>query len=314
MNPLRGQVRYADVRGYFGHYANSNRRRIREDVARHLRFPAELRAVTSRTVWGVSMVRDEADIIESVIRHQIGQGIAPILIADNNSSDDTPAILARLSRELPIYLVRDSLDAYQQAEKMTALSRAAFARGATWVVPFDADEMWFAEDQTVGQFLAASTDSIVHAAMFNVYPGATGELCELDLAEQPQGKVAFRASRFALVGIGNHTVLRSGTAGQGLYLAHFPWRSPVQLMRKVRQGRRALERAMLPVNMGSHWRSLADLSDGDVQELWSSIEVHRPHPALRDTFVGPFQSVQPSNWKTWLGPTRGKHKVGDRDD
>lgn len=302
MNPLRGRIAYADVRGYLGHYVHSTRRRVRKQVAQNLHFTAELQTVNSATPWGISMVRDEADVIEAVIRHQIDQGIAPILIADNNSSDETPEILARLAKELPVYVVHDSLDAYQQAEKMTALSREAFRRGATWVVPFDADEMWFAEDKTVGEFLASSTDSIIRAAMFNVYPAGAGRPGELDLTEQPQGKVAFRASRFALIGIGNHTVVRSGGFGKGLYLAHFPWRNPSQLMRKVRQGRRALEKAMLPANMGSHWRSLANLSDDDVHELWASIEAHAPHMALSDAFVGPFQAVEPETWKTWQGP------------
>lgn len=306
LNPLRGGTRYTDIRGYIGHYAHSHRRRIRRQVAENLRFPEALRGVYSASIWGISMVRDEADIIESVIRHQIAQGIAPILVADNNSIDETPDILARLSRELPVYVVSDALNAYQQAEKMTALAREAFRRGATWVVPFDADEMWFAEETTVAEFLASSHHSIIRSAMFNVYPALGINLTEMDLAEQPQGKVAFRASWFSLVGIGNHTVIRSGSTGHGLYLAHFPWRSPDQLLRKVRQGRKALEVAMLPPNMGSHWRALADLSDREVKDVWSSIETHTRHPALGDTFTGPFKAVRPSEWGRWQGPTPKK--------
>lgn len=310
MNFLRGEVRYSDIRGYLGHYGHRDRRSARKEVKENLALPLGMKGFRSSTVWGITMVRDEEDIIEDVLRHQISQGVSPILVADNNSRDNTPSILKRLSRELPIFVLKDSLSAYRQAEKMTTLSRLAFRHGARWIVPFDADEMWFAADMTVSDFLLKSNSSIVRAAMHNVYPGISGEPTKFEVAEQAMGKIAFRASYFALVGIGNHTVMRSGKFARGLYLAHFPWRSSAQLQRKTRQGRQALEDASLPTNMGSHWRALAKLSDQQLQELWHFVETQTPHPALSEPFAGPFEAADPKSWKTWEGPRLSEEDAG----
>ncbi|MEA3550261.1 glycosyltransferase family 2 protein [Pseudarthrobacter sp. C1] len=312
MNYFRGNIAYVDLRGYVGHYSNSARRSIKKTVARNFVFPSNFKSLRSESVWGISMVRDEEDVIEEVIRHQLGQGISPILIADNNSVDSTPRILARLAEELPVFIVQDSLRAYHQDEKMTALSRAAFDHGAKWIVPFDADEMWFAEESTVADFLTNSDLSIVRAAMYNIYPTGAKSIGSMDLSEQPMAKVAFRASRFALLGIGNHRVVRSGKLGTGLYVAHYPWRNVEQLQRKVRQGREALEAAALAGNMGSHWRALADLTDRDVQRLWSFIETQTPHPVLEDKFLGPFVDVDPRHWSTWQGPRADQQDAGSK--
>lgn len=313
MNYLRGNVSYSDLRGYMGHYSHSETRATRKKVARHFYLPSNLRGVKSSTVWGVTMVRNEEDIVEDVIRHQVSQGISPILIADNNSMDKTPQILARLAEELPIFVIQDSLDAYHQAEKMTALSRLAFRHGARWVVPFDADEMWFAEGSTVADYLNNSNLCVSNVAMYNVYPGKSGKPAKIDSTKQPMGKVAFRASYFALLGIGNHTVDRSGKRGEGLYIAHFPWRSIEQLRRKVRQGRQALEAASLPANMGSHWRALAVLTDDDVETLWSFIETQTPHPALNDQFTGPIFNADPKVWNSWVWPQSHHQDLGPSD-
>src|SRR5579863_306513 len=105
-------------------------------------------------VWAVGMVRDEADVIETVIGNLLAQGVERVVIADNLSTDDTPAVLERLARSHPVTVLVDRLPAYYQAEKTTLLARAAVRAGARWVLPFDADEVWTAPDTTVAQWLA----------------------------------------------------------------------------------------------------------------------------------------------------------------
>ena len=53
-----------------------------------------------RGVWAVAMVRNEADVIETSLRHLVAQGVEHILVVDNMSEDGTPAVLSRLAAEL----------------------------------------------------------------------------------------------------------------------------------------------------------------------------------------------------------------------
>jgi hypothetical protein len=85
--------------------------------------------------WAVTMVRDEADIIEGTIRHMADE-VDGVIVADNLSVDGTSKILAELAAELGIIVVADIEPAYHQAVKMTALATMASRyHGATWGGP-----------------------------------------------------------------------------------------------------------------------------------------------------------------------------------
>ena len=89
----------------------------------------------------VSMVKNEADIIESFVRHSLSFADEMIL-ADHMSSDKTPAILKQLQEEgLPLTVRKCYRAEYAQAEVMNdLLGEAARERGADLVLPMDADE------------------------------------------------------------------------------------------------------------------------------------------------------------------------------
>ena len=92
-------------------------------------------------LWGVSMVRNEADIIEAFVRHNLTllDGLA---IVDHRSADDTVKILNALAREgLPLMVLANDAVAYAQKEIMTTALRHVLARTpADFVFPLDADE------------------------------------------------------------------------------------------------------------------------------------------------------------------------------
>ena len=92
-------------------------------------------------VWSVSMVRNEADIVEPWVRHNLAvlDGMA---IIDHGSIDRTLDILRRLAGErLPLVLIDGKAPGYLQEQMTTALARQVFAQtGADFVVPLDADE------------------------------------------------------------------------------------------------------------------------------------------------------------------------------
>jgi len=86
------------------------------------------------------MVRNEADIVESFVRHTL-QFADEIRLVDHLSTDRTPQILARLQAEgLNIVLSRHTGQAQIQEVLTTALAKEAFVAGADWVLPLDCDE------------------------------------------------------------------------------------------------------------------------------------------------------------------------------
>jgi Glycosyl transferase family 2 len=234
----------------------------------------------ARGVWAVGMVRDEADIIGTVVRHLLGQGVARVLIADNLSTDGTHEILEDLARTQPVTVLMDRLPDYYQGEKTTLLARAAARGGASWVIPFDADEIWMAPSGSVTDWLAACDAAVVQAPMFNHVPTAGDDLSEPDPVRrlrwrktQPNRlhKVAFRAHGRARVAYGNHGVSRRGPRTAGLQIRHFPYRSEEQFVRKLRQGSAALNATDLTDQIGKVWRGLGARDDDGLRDAWRTL-------------------------------------------
>jgi hypothetical protein len=107
-------------------------------------------------LFGVAMVRNEADVIEAFVRHNLSvlDGLA---IVDHGSFDATSEILAKLQAEnLPLHVERDERPEYFQSACMTALVRETLRREqADFVFALDADEfLKCASRQTLEQALA----------------------------------------------------------------------------------------------------------------------------------------------------------------
>jgi len=90
---------------------------------------------------GVAMVRNEADILEAFVRHNLAV-LDRMLVVDHGSMDGTSQILASLVREgLAVDAVRDDARGYPLQATIVALTRRAFAdHAADFVVPLDSDE------------------------------------------------------------------------------------------------------------------------------------------------------------------------------
>lgn len=107
-------------------------------------------------IVGVSVVRNEADIIRITVLHHLAAGLDRLLIIDNGSTDGTDRILRQLARDRRVDWSRDE-GLFRQGEMLTTLARRATAAGADWVIPFDADEFWYAPQRPLRQVLATST-------------------------------------------------------------------------------------------------------------------------------------------------------------
>jgi len=239
-------------------------------------------------VWAVGIVRDEADIVGTVVANLLAQGVERVVIADNLSTDGTLDVLERLARSHPVTVLRDGLAAHYQAEKTTLLARAAARAGAGWVLPFDADEVWATAGAqpggTVGGWLATCRADVVQVPVFNHVPTAGDDPALSDPVvrlrwrkEEPNRlhKVAFRAHPRARLLQGNHGVQRRGRRQQGLQIRHFPYRSEEQFVRKLRQGHDALAATDLDAEVGKHWRGVGGGDDAELRSTWRSlVETH----------------------------------------
>lgn len=246
------------------------------------------------------MVRDEADVIAGTLRHMAEEGVAGLLVADNGSVDGTRDILNDLAGDLPLVVLDDPDPAYRQSDKMTYLARCAVERGATWIVPFDADEIWVYEGDCITNELERSNAHIVTAELRNYFPSAIDPAGSDPFATiqwrqrqpAPLPKVAFRWEEGSIIHQGNHGVTRpsGGTTDAGLRICHYPYRSPEQFVRKARNGAEAYKATDLPPDVGAHWRGYGEI-----------LERHG-EAALHEVFRTYFWNLSPADAGMVLDP------------
>ena len=243
-----------------------------------------------RNVLGLSMVKNEQDIIEPFIRHH-ARLLDALVILDNASLDETRRIAMDCARELGNVVVADSDESgYAQAERMTRLlhgCQSAFF--ADFVLFLDADEFLSTPDRPA---LLRNLDAIP--------PGGVGHLPWRTFVLKPGEDAAatpdpprsfrwrrstempvFRKAALRLDGAyrpdlrveqGNHDVLAD--AGErlpsveldGLPLLHFPVRSSPQIVAKGVVGWMAyltMNPRAREVGQGFQWRDAFDrVADG----------------------------------------------------
>lgn len=225
------------------------------------------------------MVRDEADIIEASVRH-LAAHVDRVYVADNLSTDGTYEILEALAADeaLNVVLSRDTEVGYYQSRKMSAMAHRAAEHGYRWVVPCDADELWYGpEDTPVREYLEMQPPDvqIVLAALYDYLPTLgrdEGHPFERIVWRKAVPgvlpKVACR-SQGVRIEPGNHSA-RYGSSRTlkvgGLMIRHFTWRSPEQYLRKIRNGLEAYGATNVPETFGAHWRMFEGASDETIIE------------------------------------------------
>ncbi|HET9338939.1 MAG TPA: glycosyltransferase family 2 protein [Casimicrobiaceae bacterium] len=213
-------------------------------------------------VWSVSMVRNEADIVEAFVRHNAAvlDGMA---IIDHGSIDGTLEILTALARErLPIILIKSATPGYLQEQITTATARDVFRQtGADFVMPLDADE--FLKVRSRDEFeralmaIPASMNGLLHWLTYvpDFAAAKDGTLALLRsarrMAKERQAFHKALMSRYllerpeAMLANGNHFVARrlhgssedaephARIRDEFAALAHVPIRSAAQFVTKV---------------------------------------------------------------------------------
>lgn len=252
-----------------------------------------------KKVWGITMCKDEEDVIFHTLLHMAEEGLTGIIVADNMSTDNTVKEIKKLQSLLKgstceIILVEDKEVGYYQSNKMTDLARQAHEFGADWIVPFDSDELWLAGD-TIANFLNTLPEKInvVHADLYNHFgsgidPQGAIPFQNIAWRQSEKGalpKVAFKWQDDAVIGQGNHSVEMKGIKSVGgLEIRHFPYRSWEHFKRKAINGYAAYKATDLPESMGGHWRSYGQL-----------IEAHGDDKIRKEVFEKYFWFLSPTD-------------------
>lgn len=114
---------------------------------------------------GIAMVKNEADVIEAFVRHNLAFMDA-LAIVDNDSVDDTREILVQLQRRgLPIILLDDPVVGHFQAEIMTAVYRR--------MVPIFRPRFVFLLD--ADEFIVASSRKALYQQLRAMRPGTQAQ-------------------------------------------------------------------------------------------------------------------------------------------
>lgn len=235
-------------------------------------------------VYGITMVKDESDIIDPIVRNMISQHCDGVLIYDNMSVDGTSQILSNLAKEFPgiVYVFKDTEVGYYQSKKMTKLAEIAVSDfNAKWIVPFDADELFFSPYGLVADVIQDIEESIVVAKVWHM----VSDLDETDnpiedikyrLVEAERVPVViFRWSPGCIIAQGNHNVLQhSGKIRRDdlIQVKHYQYRSLKQFTSKVRNGKAAYDATNLDYGIGTHWRVYGSLNDEELKKVWEEMK------------------------------------------
>jgi hypothetical protein len=261
---------------------------------------------------GVACVKNEADIVEAFVRHNLGF-LDQLRLIDHGSTDATPDILRRLQDEgLPLVVQRDESLGKLQGEKMTLLLRQAAQAGADWIFLLDADEFIDGPAPTLPP--PPSDSPGVLKIAWQTYTAMPGDDAQENnpvlrirhrLAREAQAGGTLEDRKYLLKCLvhrsvaldprsvviqGNHEVLIDGrevphTLWDSCTLAHFSLRSPGQYASKVSvSALQKLARGTLTSEHSSfYWKHLE--------------QIRRDYPA----FAARFHEYLPAHFEGLLG-------------
>jgi hypothetical protein len=233
-------------------------------------------------LWGVAMVRDEADIIEAFVRHNLTV-VDGLAIIDHGSSDGTAEILAALIAEgLPLRTTVDRDANFRQSAVITRMAREVFsACDPDYIFLLDADEFLKVPSRARLEALLEPLPPEVHAIQSwqSYVPDFANEHDTVSLLKsarrapppQPAVNKAIVSRHFlhspTLIAEGNHLVLRAVGAEsypivrhvplreEECAIAHVPVRSAAQFSAKIAVGwLSCLTQPGRSEQLSYHWR------------------------------------------------------------
>jgi hypothetical protein len=225
----------------------------------------------------VSVVKNEADIIEAFVRHTAAW-VDHHLVFDHASTDGTREILQALQAGgLPLSLFQDDAPGHlQQARSNHLTGLAAREHGADWILPLDADEILEGDGrkELEAALQQAGNTQPASLPLLNYCP------TDADAPDEPNPVLRLRHSQHSVsstrkifvpralaldpgaqAGKGSHALYRGDVAlpdrplPDSWHLAHLALRSPAQqLVRVVRAELQRLSRGRAAAGLDVHYR------------------------------------------------------------
>ena len=233
-------------------------------------------------IIGVSIVKNESDIIESFVRFN-SNFLDQMYVIDNGSTDSTPEILNRLAAEWPqLRLAEDRSSDHRQEQILTrVIHELCVDRKFDFVLPLDADEFiqCSGRSQLEAELNTIPAETCGLARWKTYVPTPQDDWSVIDplrrivhrrISEPKQySKVvvpfAVAVDQGFRLMLDNHMVQKTGgkfvlqTNLEGTSLAHFPLRSRDQLASKVLLGEWALNTKIArAAEEAWHWQRLAE--------------------------------------------------------
>ena len=269
----------------------------------------------------VSVVKNEADIIEPFVRHTHAW-VDHHLVFDHDSTDGTRDILRALQAEgLPLTLFRDDAPGHLQQARSNHLTRlAAEAHGADWILPLDADEFLCAPSRTElentlhqsGQTTPASLPLLEYCPTPDDDPRERNPVLRLRHSRPSVSRTrkifvprALARDPGLIAGKGSHALYRgtetlpSRPLPDGFHLAHLALRSPQQqMLRVVRAELQRLSRGKAAAGLDVHYRLGYQLLAEDPDLFFATVCPPATRLQLRPINYcgGPLQHAVTSDW------------------
>lgn len=275
-------------------------------------------------IFGLMIVRNEADILRINVLHHLALGVDRFLIVDHDSDDGTEQILEDLCGSGRVCFTR-YFGPYRQPEITTQLALEAFQRGADWVIPIDADEFWYTprgdfravlENSTAGALSVTVVNFVQRREQWDTSPEALITMTKrVPEAVGPLDRVPelvmSRAHAFVEmvyppkwisrtclglhIGVGNHEVMgvpEPLESTDAIVCLHAPLRSRSVLEVQVGHAERAVAAGNFKTWHWQHWQSLAERGELDLEWRANSYEdgcldvYGVAHPLVTDLRLG----------------------------
>ena len=227
------------------------------------------------TIVATLVVRDEDDILESMLTHTLSEGVSRIFVTDNASKDKTPQIL----QKFPEVSVEFSDDmTHNQEIHTTRMAREACKTNPDWIVHLDADEFWCGFPNLHNNYPSETlwcTSVFIHPPVPGIKTASLEKMRRyIDFhGHAREFKVIHRPDPNIVIKHGNHGIKdRSMELCPEITRHHYPIRSLEQFTRKVYQGANALKARKFVCERWYLW--LEELESGNLVNLYDLISSH----------------------------------------